>query len=734
MASNDEQLLDKVQYRFQGPGSWRVRRFELTEEIDAPYDCSVDLVSEDDQGDPAKLFGACCTLEIARGSLKRRLNGVVLSVVHQGTMAGHVGARIKMGPALQLASYGESTRIFKTGMTAPKIIESVLDDPARRYHRKCNSQLTEQAVPREVCVQYRETNLQFVRRLMQEEGISFYFDQSGEDEVLVLVDSNDSFPDCKTLDGKPVPIAAFGAVAGHLETLASFESVMELGPTKVSVLQQDWTRPATPFTAMSQAKGDPPAWEVYEPGERPVPLSGYDSGKENYTREHLKDAAQLRLEGLQARLALRRGSSNVTGLTAGMNFEVRGHPTGSENQKYLVLSAQHIGVSEEDAVSGEPGVLTEREGYRNWITCIPTSIPYRPASVRRPVVQGIVAATVVGPDSEEVEPDVHGRVMVLFHWDRERRSSAESPCWVRVAQSWAGRGFGTLFIPRIGMEVAVQFVEGNPDWPIIVGCLYNGDNPPPYMLPKQKTKSGIRTRSSRGGGGANELRFEDKKTEEEIYLHAQKDLNEVVEHDRDAKIHHDDHTAVDKMQTLTVGKDREKTVEGNETIEVKLERKTTVTKKVTETFQDEHERSVKGPQKFTLEKDKIEHIKAGYELTTDKKFNLTQGGTSLTFADSKVSLDAAGAIHVKRGPAEVSIDDSGKVVVSTPQGISLQCGSNKLELLPSGIEINGMKIACTAGPATLELGPAGAKMSGPMTTVEGTATCSVKGLMVNVNS
>ena len=173
---------------------------------------------------------------------------------------------------------------------------------------------------------------------------------------------------------------------------------------------------------------------------------------------------------------------------------------------------------------------------------------------------------------------------------------------------------------------------------------------------------------------------------------------------------------------------------GNEVVAVTGEREETVTKKVTQNLQAEHERNVKGPQHFSVEEDKVEHIKAAYELTTDKKFNLTQGATSLTFAENKVSLDAASAVNLVRGPAELTMDESGMVVINSPTGIALKCGTNTINLSPSGVEINGMKITCAAGPTSLELSAAGARLSGPVTYVEGTATCSVKGLMVSFNS
>jgi type VI secretion system secreted protein VgrG len=246
---------------------------------------------------------------------------------------------------------------------------------------------------------------------------------------------------------------------------------------------------------------------------------------------------------------------------------------------------------------------------------------------------------------------------------------------------WASGRFGAMNIPRIGDEVVIEFLDGDPDRPLITGRLYNGDNMPPYELPARKTQSGIKSRSTKGGNASNfnEIRFEDEKGCEELHMQAEKDMSTLVKHD----------------QSLTVGADRSMIVEGNRSATIKKddavtiegEHHLTVTKAVTETFKDDHTLKVTGQQDLDVEKDKNEHVKLAYTLTTDKAFHLNQEATHLTFEGTNVTLDSAGVVTVKRGGATVSIDKADKVTVSSPSGVSLECGESKIELLPSGIAI-----------------------------------------------
>src|SRR3989441_2894407 len=248
------------------------------------------------------------------------------------------------------------------------------------------------------------------------------------------------------------------------------------------------------------------------------------------------------------------GETNCARLTPGHTFEIGGHPRKDYNGKYLIVGAQHHG-SQPQALGREGA--GSASSYSSSFTCIPADVPYRPPRITpRPMAQGAQTAVVVGPSGEEIHTDEHGRIKVQFHWDREGKKDENSSCWIRVAQPWAGPKWGSLFIPRIGWEVVVEFMDGDPDQPLVTGSVYHADNPPPYSLPGDKTKSTIMSNSSKGGGGSNELRFEDAKGSEEIYLHGQKDWNVVIENDESDTIGGNPTVPVGKGDAVSLDRER----------------------------------------------------------------------------------------------------------------------------------------------------------------------------------
>lgn len=719
MVAQIASLLPKAEFMFTVNGAqpaWRMRRFELHEALSAPYHCSIDLVSLGDEAIATSLLGASCTVTVLRGPLKRTVHGVVFRVEDLGTANNHVCAHVELAPALWVASEGTKTRIFQA-KAAPEIVAEVLKEPLATFHRTCDiSRLSRKDyAQREFCVQFDESDLAFVTRLLAEEGISYFFDQSGNEEVMVLVDSNEAYPACATLDDNPVPASGFTAAAGQVECLFDFASARRLGTTRAAVHKYDWTRPSVPFNEKLERKaGDGPDFEIYDHAPR-CAVSAYGEGDLKYTKEHLKERARVGLERAQVRHSVHTGTSNVTGLFAGAVLETRDHALSDLCQKYLVIGVHHSGRSSEDLANRDTAGSHREDPFRNILECVPLSVPFRPElPARHPQALGIVTATVVGPPNEEIFTDAHGRVKVRFHWDRRGPShdprsgdskdqdDVNSSCWVRVAQSWAGPGFGTIFLPRIGMEVVVQFSAGDPDRPIITGCLYNGQNPPPLDLPAEKTRSTLRTASSPGSMGSNEIRFEDAKDSEELYIHAQKDMNETVLHDHTRTVNNDETitvhgnqaATVDKNQTVTVHGTHDETVDKKDTVTLKDEHEATVTKKVTQTYRAEHELTVKGPQEISIQTDKTEHVQQAYDLTTDKKYSLTQGTTNLTLEGNKATLTAGG----------------GDIEINSATKITLVCGNNTIVLSPSGIEVNGVMI-----------------------NVEATGITSVKGSMVNLN-
>jgi type VI secretion system secreted protein VgrG len=388
--------------------------------------------------------------------------------------------------------------------------------------------------------------------------------------------------------------------------------------------------------------------------------------------------------------------------------------------------------------------------YTNSLDVIPADVPYRPPQPHRPSMPGPETATVVGPAGEEIHTDRHGRIKVQFHWDRQGQNDEHSSAWIRVAQGWAGTGWGFVFIPRIGMEVIVSFLGGDPDRPVVTGCLYNGTHPPPYTLPDEKTKSTIKTNSSLGGGGSNELRFEDKKGSEEVYIHAEKDFNEVVEHNHSTRVKNCQTNTVDVdqtetihgEQTITVHKDRTKILKANENVFVDGMRTETV--KLTETLilEDSRQTTISFDETLTIERDRemrvtgkdtevitggrttiikgsadelyvqdgqsrVTHVDGQFQTKVAGKYQLVQGDSEKFILNGEGWWESAKQIKVLVAgkAANIKMSDSGNIEIGATSEIVIHVNkSSYIKISDSGIEIAGptIKINATAGTTEID--------------------------------
>ena len=354
-------------------------------------------------------------------------------------------------------------------------------------------------------------------------------------------------------------------------------------------------------------------------------------------------------------------------------------------------------------------------------------------TTRKPVMSGSQTALVVGPAGEEMWTDELGRVRVQFDWDRLGERNEKSSCWVRVSQVWAGAKWGAIHIPRIGQEVMVDFLDGDPDRPIITGRAYNADNMPPYDLPANQTQSGIKSHSSKGGTASNfnEIRFEDKKGQEELHLQAEKDMSTLVKHNQTLSVGVDRSIVVGNDESTHIKHNRQTTVDVNDDVVIGGTHDKTVTGAVTQIYGDDHMRKVDGNQLLVAEKNKTEHVKLVYTLITDEMFQLNQDATSMTFEGTNVTLDSAGMITMKAGGATVMVDQVGMVTVMSPTGINLLCGGSGLSILPGGIAIAAAAVTAAAGGASkMEMGEKNVIMKSKTVTIEAEDTCSIKGKSV----
>ena len=770
----DGKSLPYVRYTFSSsaePGApWHVHRVHAREGLSELYEATLDLVFDGLSADTDALLGSSCELVMERSTLSRRILGIVRHVEDLGTLIDKRMVRVQVVPALWGLSQRVDSYIFQE-MTVPEILEDVLKEGLTPFKRAVRLSLQREYPKREYCVQYAESDLDFLLRLMKEEGITFYFEHAGEAEELVLVDSHAPFQPCETLDGGPVWVSNDAGSHLHVETVRGLDWTTSLRPTSVVVRDFDWTGPR--HLSKELKAEEESGRDVYlYPAE--LTLSGYDTGNRQYTKDDTAARVRLLREGQQVGAKRGRGRGNVTGFLPGRTFNLQGHLRGELDQAYLLTRVEHLGHAPEE----RPHPSTEdseRERYENRFECIPLSVPFRPEyPLARSRIPGPHTATVVGPPNEEIHTDPHGRIKVRFHWDRAGQGDDKASCWVRVAQMWAGAGFGTLFIPRVGMEVVVDFLEGNPDRPLVVGCVYNGTNRPPVQLPEERTRSTLRTQSSPDSDGYNELRFEDAKGSEQIFLHAQKDLMEVVEHDHTTQVGNDQSNTVEKNQTNTVkanqteivGGDQSMTVSGNRTKTVKKDETVTVEQNRTETVKQNEtvtingerglkvdgketysvggtrDKMVTGKETVTLEAGRTTSVTGNDELTVsaehlvtaDVKHQLTQGPTTFTFEGGHVELNAGSYIKLVHGPGDVQIDDSGKVLVNSATGIELTCGGCSLKLSPTKVEIAGaVEVSLAGGAGTVKLDAAGVTVSGPTVSSSAAALNEITGAMVKIN-
>jgi type VI secretion system secreted protein VgrG len=744
-----------VQFRFatqaQEQEGWRVQKVRLWEAISGLYSLEVDLSAEVPGPDAAAMLGESASLEITRNQDTRVVHGIVASVSDGEWSRANLIVRLHIVPALEALLHTSHSRIFPD-MTVPEIVQSVLDQALTAYDRKLElPSLSRADYPkREYTVQHGESDFAFAARLLAEEGIWFHFQHpaDGEAELLFLRDSNQHAP--AVADYPDVEFSPDRDTNAQHPAITVFGGTVRHGTTQLRVRQYNWTHPELELSGEETVK-EPAQFESqrplahYEHGD----ITLYEYKEPKYAQHDAAAQVQLRLEHHRRGRHLIHGQSNVLRLQAGHFIKVN-------DKEYLIVEVMHHGTA-----TLSSGQAAHHGTYENSFTCLPRELAYRPLRLGKRHVDGIQTGTVVdrsgnrkapqsNAEGEDIATDVHGRILVKFPWDETPADAkGTNSCWLRVAQLWAGSGWGAQFIPRVGMEVVVQFIDGDPDRPLVTGCLYNGLNPPPYA--KTPTQSGIKTASSVDPSRYNELRFEDAKEKEQIFVRAQKDYVEEVLHNHTTTVHGDQSQTVKGSQTesvngsqsLSVGGKRSKTVKGAEDIQVKEERTTTVTKKhtetfedahevtvtksVTETYKDSHDRSVTGTQKFEAKADKLEHVVGTYELTTDKSFVLNQGATKLTYEGEKVALDAANNISVKLGGASIDVDTGVNIAVKTMGAITLEVGPNKLSISASGIELNGMQISAKAGPSELALTPATASLTSVNTTVEATAICAIRG-------
>ncbi|HYC22622.1 MAG TPA: type VI secretion system tip protein TssI/VgrG [Candidatus Bathyarchaeia archaeon] len=563
-----------------GPDKLMPYRMTATEELGRMFRYDLELLSEDPNIALDDLLGKVMTVSVdLPGGKARWFNGYVTRFAYVGRQGRWVRYEATLRPWLWFLTRVQDCRIFGNGADGSG--GTVLDIAKKVFRKNGFSDFEEKIqgsyLPRTYCVQYRESDFDFVSRLFEEEGLYYFFKHEDGKHTLEIADAPGSHEALEAYDELPFHMATEGGLARE-DHVFEWRLAMKVESGEFEHRDFEFVTPSVDLTARAAASRSFPygKLQVYDPPGYYVEshdVSGGD-GSDKDAQDRGRAYAQVRLDEMQAGVERLRGMSNAVGLVPGGTFALTLHHRDDQNRKYLVVSTRH-----ELTVSGYEGIDTGRAEsvYRVGFTAVPATVPYRAEPLTpRPLISGPQTAIVTGKSGEEIWTDKHGRVKVQFHWDRVGKQDENSSCWVRVAQVWSGQNWGGVHIPRMGQEVIVEFLDGDPDRPIITGRVYNGRQTPPYALPDNATQSGIKSRSSKGGGPANfnELRFEDKKGSEQVYLHAEKDQANVVEHDMSTDVGHD--------QTLTVGHDQTNTIKNNMTTDVGVDQKLTVGSNQTE--------------------------------------------------------------------------------------------------------------------------------------------------------
>jgi len=555
------------------------------EEMSRLSEYQLELLSTDNAIDPDKILGKNVSVNLSLpDDTVRQFNGYVTRFSQQGMAGRYYQYAATVRPWLWFLTRTADCRIFQD-MTVPDILNKVFKD-----HAMADVKLELTATYRKwtYCVQYRETDLNFVCRLMEHEGIYFYFKHAGGRDTMVITDSysgHSAFPGYEKL--RVIPPEQ--TVRPDLEHISSWAFSRDVQPGVYVHDDYDLERPSVELkTQKSVARTyAPSSYEVYDyPGTYVQRPDG-----EQY--------AGVRINEFAAQFHRAQAATNARGASVGWLFTLEGCLRDDQNCEHIIVSATYeLEYSQYESLPDEAGVE-----YRCRFTAMPSGQAFRPKRLTpKPSVQGPQTAVVVGPAGEEIYTDKYGRVKVQFHWDRLGKKDENSSCWIRVSHPWAGKNWGAIATPRIGQEVIVDFLEGDPDQPIITGRVYNAEQMPPYALPANKTQTGIKSRSSLGGSpdNFNEIRFEDKKGAEQVYIHAEKNQDILVENDETHSVGHDRTKTIGHDETTHVKNDRTETVDNNETITVHGARTETVDRNETITVHASRTRSVDQNETITV--------------------------------------------------------------------------------------------------------------------------------------
>jgi type VI secretion system secreted protein VgrG len=622
-----------------------IRSVHVHEAVSELFEVNLELASENFQITPSKIIAQQVAVRILfDDSDHRPFHGFVnrFSLVPSQDHLAHY--RMRLVPALWFLTRTTNCAIFQN-KTTPEIVEAIF----KRYGvSNYKMELTGTYAKREYCVQYRETAFDFISRLLEEEGICYYFQHTPQSHTVILADSSSGHGPCE-LEPEVIyqPASGKGLTpdASHVQ---DWVRTVEIRPTKWTQADFEFKQPRFDLidTEPSLSKLPVPDLERYDyPGR-----FNSASGAQQLTR--------VRMEEDEGAIDTIAGRGNCRGLAAGYTFKIKQNYRPDQDGNFLLTAVEHQ--AEQGSLYAGDDYRAGKEPYTNTFRAIPADAPFRPArTTPRPYIRGPQTAFVTGPKGEEIYVDQYGRVKVQFHWDREGKCDEVSSCWVRVSQSIAGKSWGAVQLPRVGHEVIVEFLEGDPDRPLITGRVYNADHVTPYKLPDEKSKSTLKTLSYPGGGGFNELRMEDKKGSEQVFIHGEKDLDVRIKNDSREWIGRDRHLIVQRDKIEQISRDKHETIQRDQVEQITRDHHVTISGKEAIAITGSHSLAVTG--------DVIEQFSANQ------------------------STQVTGSVYVK----------GMNVVVEAMTGLTINVGGNFITINSAGIQITGTMVLINSGGAAL---------------------------------
>ncbi len=634
------------------------------ERISSLFRFDLEMVASDKALDFKKIIGKGVTVKVQlSGGKFRYFHGIAGRFVQAGRAGKLTTYRAELYPWFWMLTRTKDCRIFQE-KSAVEIIEELFNEFGfSDFKNECSGSYSK----REYCVQYQESAFNFISRLMEDEGIFYYFKHEDGKHTLVLSDDSSACPDCPDFDGAKYT----GQQHSGLNEQSVIECTVEQQVVPGSYEMTDYNFETPSTSLLAKADGEGGKLKMFEfPGTYLQKSDG-------------ESRAKLRIEAEEAYGKRITGKSMCRAFSAGHAFALSEYDRDDANADYIIKSVVHSAT---------------HQTYSNTFDAFPKDVPFRPPRLMlKPFVPGAQTALVVGKSGEEIWTDKYGRIKVQFYWDRKGKKDEKSSCFIRVAQSWAGKSWGALYLPRIGQEVIVSFLSGDPDRPLITGSVYNAEQTVPYALPDNATKSTLLSRSSKKGDAGNEIRFEDKKDSEEFYMHAQKDMKLLVENDWTITIKHDKTETVKNNVTVKVE-------EGNESLTIAKGNRTVEVTKGNETYK------IKGTRTTTVEGDETYTNKANFTQDVKGDYTLKVKGNLLIDVTGTVTIKSAKDMTIKSGMG-----------LKVEAGMDMEAKAGMNMKLKAGI---AMKIE---GGVSFEL--KGAAMG----TVDGGGMLTVKGGLVKIN-